>query len=878
MKSLSQKEFNLLSELLDHVIDMEPDDRIVFLENLDIPDRKVQDELALLVHILNESSDTFLSQKAATLGAGLLLLEPDFDFKIGDSIGPYEIVDYVGFGGMGSVYKAARADGQFERTVALKVIKSSFLQHLNEKRFSEERNVLAQMEHAHICRMYEGGVTQDGVLYLVMEYIDGFSLAEYLERVKPSIADRIDLFIKLCDAVRYAHSRAIIHGDLKPDNILVTNSGDPKLLDFGVARFLDSNPTDEIGYPGSLRLTPQYAAPEQLLGESTSTISDIYSLGIVLYELLTGTTPYQYDAFSLPKIRESLSAAKPASLRKFNPRISEDLDAIVIKCLAFDPEQRYQTVASLMQDLQRYQSFFPPHYVKTSWRSRARNRLKRNRIVISFAVVIASLTVFYLNSIFNERDIALAEAQKAEEVRTFLVDLFNISDPTVVPGDSLLARTILDEGARRLEIELSDQPEIKAEMMDIIGYIYYNLGLYDEAFPLVENAIELRTQLFGENNFDVTASMMTLALLKYDTDSFHEADSILRHVERIRRALLGDEHPEVAAALMTYGEVLEDMGNFVQAESLFTEAVTIHRGNPTDSAGLAVALNNLAYFLQTKIGDEAAYEEARAMYEEALYIRSQILPDEHPEIANSYNNLGYIYEDLELFDLARSNYEAALAIRRAILPATHPDLATSINNLGLFHRTQRDLDRAEALLREALVLDIENMGEFHTNVGIGKHNLAAVLQDQGKYAEAESLFREAIAIYERRLGPDHGYIGIFLLNLSEVLIDQGKLEEGEQALREAERIRRQVYGENHWRVSLTKIAFGRVHFLKKEYSAAQDAFTTGISELESFEGTPIGSLRLAYNQAIDFFTTRGDTASVRVYRDKLDELVNAESS
>ncbi len=479
-------------------------------------------------------------------------------------IGPYLPQKQIGQGGMGIVYLADRVDGQFDQQVALKLIKRGMDSELIVRRFLGERQILARLQHPNIAGLLDGGLTEEGQPYFAMEYVEGVRILAYCNARKLGINERLDLFDQVCRAVHYAHRNLVVHRDLKPGNILITREHEVKLLDFGIARVLTD---DEVGPKTILTeadqrlLTPEYAAPEQVTGGAITTQTDIYSLGVVLYELLTGLRPLKFTSHTPVEVELVLrdhTPARPSSRVFENAGISEthgttadrisrqlrsDLDTICLKALRKEPGRRYSSVEGLRLDIQRYLDGRPVAAQPDSAGYRLRKFYQRNRPGVLAGVLgillIGVITGIYTMRLSTARDLAEQEALKAAQAFTFLSSMFEASNPLVARGDTLNARHMLDAGAARIQEELAGQPEVQAELLSVIGDAYNGLGLYLKAENHFKQALDLTRQTKGEQNAEVAGLLQRIGDMRHSLSDFPAADSLERATLAIQEVIFG---------------------------------------------------------------------------------------------------------------------------------------------------------------------------------------------------------------------------------------------------------------------------------------------------------------------------------------------------
>lgn len=697
---------------------------VLFDEVVDLPAQErtrriaeVREEDAELAAELEDLLRADAVSNVAVDVSAVARVDPDLDFT-GD-FGRWRTLEPLGRGGMGMVWAAERADGQFDQRAALKVLPRALDTPAMRRRFFAERQILARLEHPGIARLLDGGVTPDASPFLVMERVDGEPITDFCDARRLEVAERIEVFLGACEALAVAHRELVVHRDLKPDHLVVT-AGGLKLLDFGIAEILDEDPE-----PGEARtrvhaLTPRYAAPEQVRGDPVTTVTDVYALGLVLYELLCGAAAQSFTSRATseiervvcdrdpprPSSRASAAGAEVARARRTSPRrlsrlLAGDLDAIVATALQKSPHRRYPSVEAFAADLRRWLDGRPVHAREPSWLDRSFLFVLRHRWGVAAAGAVLAALVFGAALAFwqagiasGERDRARQEARKAREVVDLLSGLFEVTDPWAEPisADELTARELVDRAAARLRSELAGPPEVRARLMGVVGEVYKNLGLHDEAEALVRGALD--------------------------------------HV----RTIHGPDHPRFASALSHLGQLRQEQGEFAVAADL-------HR--------------------------------------QALQIRRARLAEPHLEIAQSELDLGVALSWLEVEPVETERLlRSALATRRQLVPASLA-VAYASNTLGNFLADRGRFDEAEAYLRETLEIRRRRIGSDHPSTAIGLNNLAQAMRDAGRFAEAEPFFREANGILEHHLGEHHLYVAIGRNNLGDVLEKQGRWRDAE---------------------------------------------------------------------------------------------------
>jgi len=458
--------------------------------------------------------DTFLGQGILHKTADL----PDInDEKIPDQIGLYKIKKRIGIGGMGEVYLAGRIDEKFNQNVALKLMRHGISSKDQARRFEQERSILSSLNHPNIARLLDGGISEDGRSYYVMEYVDGISIAEFCKQHDCTLQQRIQLFKQVCKAVQYAHSNFIVHRDLKPENLLVNSSGTVKILDFGIAKMIDQSLDEKtlLQTSSGLRmLSLKYAAPEQITLEPITTATDVYSLGTLFFELVTGTHPFDLKNRTLHEteyiIRHRTPPCPSRISSRWSSKLKGDLDAIILKALRKEASERYDSAQSMLDDIERFESSLPVSARHDSILYRSKKFIRRHSLPLFFTgfilFLIAGFTLFYTQRISDEKRFAELQAQKAEQITMFLMDMFEASNPSQSGGEIPSARDMLERG----EIEaakLEGHPELKAQIFEVIGEIYRRLGLYNKAESLLRESFSIRQNVFGHNHLETVSSL-----------------------------------------------------------------------------------------------------------------------------------------------------------------------------------------------------------------------------------------------------------------------------------------------------------------------------------------------------------------------------------
>jgi eukaryotic-like serine/threonine-protein kinase len=677
------------------------------------------------------------------------------------------------------------------RRVALKLIKQGMNTHEIVARFESERQALALMDHPAIAKVFEAGSTPEGLPYFVMEYIAGVPVTDYCDKHRFTMHDRLELFMQVCEGVQHAHQKAIIHRDLKPSNILITQVDGrpvPKIIDFGVAKATSQRLTAETMFTrvGALIGTPEYMSPEQADsgGEDIDTRTDVYSLGVVLYELLVGVLPLDLTeirnlAFHevLRRIREDdaprpstklRSSAAHSSITARNRRteaadlgkqLKGDLDSIALKALEKERSRRYDSASDFAADIHRYLQNQPVKAVPPSVAYRSRKFIRRHRWGVAASAILALAVVALIVSLIvksvriaRERDRANREAQEAERVSDFLVQAFKVSDPDQARGNKITAREILDSGARRIDTELANQPSLQARLMFTMGNVYEGLGLYGPAKQLCEKAIRLQQTVLGPDNRETLASQHLLArTLEYQA-KYAEAEKLYLETVQRQERVLGPTNIQTLRTKNSLGMLYAEQGRYADAEKLLTKvAEELTRVSGRDSPETLNALHSLAIAND----GEHQYAKEAALWEELYKVRSQKLGPDHPDTIASMQNLAYVYYRQGKNADAEKLQRRGLEIGLRVLGSDHPSVLLALGNLANTLLQEGKAGEAEPLQREALEGRRRMMGPNHPETQFAIANLANILAAEKRYPEAERLYREALQGEIKALGDKH---------------------------------------------------------------------------------------------------------------------------
>ncbi len=687
------------------------------------------------------------------------------------ALGPYRLKRELGRGGMGVVYLGERTESGFAQLVAIKVIRSGKESDYSKQRFLEERRILSRLRHDGIARLYDGGQTPWGSPYLVMEYVEGERLDEYCRKQNLNLRGRLKLFLQVCAAIRYAHGNLVIHRDLKPANVLVTAEGVPKLVDFGIARRLIDDRPDGAGAPDPLlALTPDYAAPEQLLGQPVTTQTDVWGLGLILYELLSGERPFREGLQRKPDSEPP--ALTPRCQPEWRSEVASDLDPICRKALALRPEDRYASAEQLAQDIERHLEGYPVSARVPAPAYRAAKFMRRHRQGVAVTGLFA-LVLLVAGSMLAVQSAAWKrERDKAQRVAGLLVNLFTQVDPDEARQRVIPAHEVLDRGVETVDRELRDEPEVRTELLDVIAQVYHKLARFEEAGRLYGNILASTP-----NPRERAARLHRWGQLLHDQGKYDEAAARLREALRIRQQN-GD--PAAAQSTTFLALTLYRKGEFKQAAPLFQEALDSLRKQPAAKVDLADALSGMG-LLRFATGD---YKGAEAPLREALTLQKQVYGSQHRQIADTLSNLAAVLSrqgrDADSEPLAQESID----ILRKVRPR-HPKLATALNNLGLMLASKGREPEAESLLRESLAIRRGVLPPLHPDQAQTLSNLGWLLTSLHRFDEAEPLLASALDIRRKAFGPGHVLTADATGSLGMLYLERGQPAKAAPLLEEA---------------------------------------------------------------------------------------------
>ncbi len=740
-------------------IELDPEAREAYLDRLAQSDPELAARLRELLQAHEESDDFITPPRFGSLSDVLAGRDTGDDATPEDlsgmRLGAYQLDALAGRGGMGDVYRASRADGRFEMDCAVKVLRRGLDTDELLRRFRREGRALAALDHPGVARLVDAGATPDGRPYFVMEFVSGRPIHRWCEENTLSTRRRVELFQQVCDAVQHAHAHLIVHRDLKPANILVTDDGTPKLLDFGIAKLLDHDEPVVTQQGEELRwMTPQYASPEQVAGEPVSTATDVYALGLVLYELLSGAPAYRFETTSRLEAERVIREVDPrppsqvlTGARSRSRAVSPDLDRITLHALRKEPARRYESAAALADDLGRYLDGRPVRARRPTATYLAKRYVQRHLWGVAAAVALLIVVIAGIVGVLHqariaeaERASAVAARDSARELANFLDRMLSSADPSIGPGPETTVRSILTRASDELATDPPSDERVEASIESTLGRTYRSLGLYEDAQAHLARAVELNTSVLGADDRTTVDSENDLAILQYATGNYSEAERIWRRVLRHLERTEGRDHEHAAAILNNLG------------------LIELRRNEP---------------------------ERAETLLEECLDIRRRRVGPRSLAVAETLNNLVGLHRMRGEGDLATRLATEVLEIRREVLDADHPSVAQALDNLAVAHLTNGDPERARPCVVESLRIYRSLYPEGHPDIAIALSNLAALEHGAGEHESEQAALAECHELRTRILGPDDlRTIGI-AARLGQCLFEQQQLAEAEPWLRKA---------------------------------------------------------------------------------------------
>lgn len=849
-KAPSPEEWQAVASLFLKALEFPKADRAAFLDTACVGNSALREELDALL-AAHEDEDVFVDEMDAASAAALL---HEAHPQKAQTYGAYEVVREIGRGGMGKVYLAERTDGQFSQEVALKVVKGGLDTAGISQRFLQERQILARLQHPNIARLLDGGVGVSGDPYFVMEYIDGQPLLVYCDAERLSLDARLRLFVKVCEAVQYAHQNLVVHRDLKPGNILVTRDGEVKLLDFGIAKLIAAgelgagkmNAPEPLTETGFKAMTPEYASPEQVRAEAVTTATDVYALGVILYEMLVGCRPYQFDrrsmqdvvqaicinepvrplkALDIPELQlaapDQIASARTLSLPRLRRALKGDIESILLKALQKEPMERYATVQAFREDLDRYLGRMPVESRAGSWGYVVTKFIRRHRLAVAgMSLFVLCLAMFSIvlgiqaNRLADERDRSQREAEKAGAVADFLESIFKSTRATVGNSDDpVTAQELLQTGVDRVKSDFAGNPEVQAMLLQVLGRTHLGMNFLEDGKLLVEEALEMSIALEGEESLQTAQNKILLssALQSLAPPGWQEEARRLYEEALATQRRLGDHEKNIANSLLYLGVHLHAIGDQEAVKETASEALELW-GRKQDYTDPAVIERIFQLATLQRYAGET--EVAESLYTDAI---NSIAPT--TEALQYQLSLAHTYMASLYFTLRRDNkeklhhYERAYMLSKDLPGVAYGDFIDKQNSYAVSLAENGETEQAIALLEESVgywqnldETSREAYDERERALGLAsaEGRLQKVYRLTGEYARAERVLKNSIARVQAFYGTDHYQPRIMEVELAKLLGAQDKMEEAYQVLEGAITALSKQFGKDYLIVSTAR--------------------------------------------------------------------------
>ena len=877
---MDESRWKEIQDIFSRSVDLPKEIQRIAVEEMCAGDESLVREILELIeedHRTNLLLDSNLEQTAqAVLDFGPL---PSL---IQRQIGPYRLLELLGEGGMGVVYLAERTDigGQ----VAIKLLRDAWLSPMRRHRFRIEQLTLAQLNHPSIARIYDSNTLEDGTPWFVMEYADGLPLTEYWSKHEGTIRDCLLLIRRVCEAVQYAHSHAIIHRDLKPSNILVSQTGDVKLLDFGIAKQLNSEESQENRTITGLRMmTLAYAAPEQMIGNAVGVYTDVYAIGVLLYELVTGHLPqrtYSSETDGVGGMTNEYQVEKPSSLvrrekHEIRGQLSKaewaDLDVLSLKALEPLPERRYGTADALIRDLDALLEGRPLEARPNKLSYTIGKFARRNRsVIVSLAamlLLVAATVVFYTVRLERARNAALREATRTLRIQQFTESLFDGGDKSAGPAMDLKAVQLLDRG--RLEAaSLSGDPEMQSDMQETLGSIYQKLGKLDLAEPLLVSALDEQRKFLSGDNRKIADSLVALGLLRKDQGKLDEAETLVRQGVEMNQRISAAPGPNIARSMVALGTVLEVRAKYDEARQILEEALRLQPQSKDATAETAENLTALAdvTFYQGQ------YDLSEKLNNQALEIDRRLFGDQNPAVAQEFNNLGAIEMNRGNYPASEAYYRRALAITESWYGMDHPETAANLTALAQPLTFEKHEAEAQNLLERALMIQKQVNGPVDATVATTQNQLGILAFQRKQYDVARNYFTQAMGIWKQLFGDKYPSVAVAYSNLGSVCLEEKDFTCSEKMYREAVN-RLDQYSPNSLNDAVAHLKLGRAFLREGRFADAEPESLIGYKYLVKHMVPTDRFLTSSRKDLAAIYAGLHDTEKAAHYQSELDLVV-----
>ncbi len=879
---MDQKRWERIQEVFHYALEMSDPDRRAVLESLAREDADLASEVQSLLD--EDARTSLIDRDISSVASDVVATSESQDILSQQQFGAYRIIRMLGEGGMGVVYLAERSD--LETKAAIKILRDAWLSPARRERFLSEQKTLAHLEHPLIARLYDSGTLPDGTPWFVMEHVEGTPVTEYCKANASGIRERLTLFRSICEAVQFAHNNLVVHRDLKPSNILVRADGSVKLLDFGISKQLHADGDVREQTRTAVRMmTPAYAAPEQIRGEPIGLHTDVYSLGVVLYEMLVGRLPFDLSGHSPADAERVLlerEPEKPSSAARRMATVSAgaahagsisgsswtDLDVLCLTAMHKEPERRYRTVDALVRDVDHFLRQEPLEARGDSARYRLGKFTRRNRARLSAAalviVSVIGLSIFYTVRLTEARNAALAEAARAGQLQRFTLNLLQGGDEFVGPADSLRVISLIDRGVQEAR-SLSNDPTMQAQLFETLGSIYLQLGKLDQADTLLKLSLSARQAIHGREHSDIAQNLVGLGMVKNARAEYDSAQALVARGLAMSKRLLPPGHPAIARASAQLGQVLQESGDYDAAIAVLDSGVRLQTVSSVATPELSATLTELANVHFYK----GNYAVSDTLNRRVLEIDRRIYGPRHPSVANDLINLGAIQFEFGKFTEAERYYREALAITRPWYGDNHPSTAANLTMLGRALVSQQRLDEGASVLQEAVAINERAFGPVHPRVASALNELGRVAQQQGRLDEAETNFRRMEQIYRTVHKNKHYVIGVAMSNIGGVMKERKRYADAARLFEDVLQLYKTELTPDHQLVGIARVRYAEILLLQKRYVDAEREASAGHTIIGKQPSPPAVWMDRARQALVSIYDSTGRTELAMPYKGAL---------
>ncbi|MCH8569305.1 MAG: protein kinase [Balneolales bacterium] len=849
-------------QILDQLLEMPETEWFEKLTELAEPNTQLYADVKKMLHQVSESGE-FMGGQAAEYIPRLLANSPEYaslEDVEGRIVGPWKLMRKLGAGGMGVVFEAKRNDGAFDRTVALKYVRSGLDTGEIRERFAREQRILGMLKHPGLAQLYDSGIDENGTPYFVMEFVDGKPITEWIKSKQVTLKTKLQTFLDVCEAVHYAHRNLIIHRDLKPSNIFIDQSGKVRLLDFGIAKIMDESHADYTVNEMKF-MSVAYAAPEQLLSKPVGIATDVYSLGVILFELFTGVAPYVPDKNkSLFALQEEIcngSVPQPSRFKKNGDQqitgeqsaiLRGDLDNIVMKAMQKDPADRYDSVKEFANDIRYYLENKPIKARSAGIAYRARKFVKRNFAPLGFAALLiisaVSALIYHNNQLRTERAIAEEQAARAVQVSGFLIDMFQSASPAVTGGETLTAKDLLEEGMLKADAQLAQQPELAATFYIEMGKAWEAIGDYPKSLEAFEKALEIRRELLSPYDPELGEALRHKGMvrLRYLQGETPASEYIERALEIHEKSLLESPTRQLAKTYWAMGMLSMSRQEWLVSADFYQKAADVYeRLEGRRSVAYLDERANVA----DALGYAREFERAIAIYDEVLPLKEELQDETSSSLITTYNNLGMMLDRVgrqeeasRLLEKAFEGYKRIYGDDHLYVGVASITFSANLRNIGLY---EKGLD----VINTGINAFLENVAPNHPYLHTAYHNKGRLMVELNRSGDAEFYFRKSMRLMAETAPPGHFSHAIPRKTLSDLFLSEMRLSEAREILEETVGFLELSERPNPRMVASIDLNMGRLYYYEGNYEAAIPLIESAVEAIARMDGSDHPEVALA---------------------------------